>query len=126
MWEIFGEIFNWVLRASLYSVVVVFIIVLTQKLTRRVLSARWRYALWLVLLARLALPAGMETSWSLWNLATPEYWANRTLPDSGGQDAAAGVTIPMARMAMPDVVVGGHGESIRSTALCFASRACPP
>jgi len=55
MSENLGEIFNWILRGSMYSVAVVFIIVIAQKLTRRVLSARWRYALWLRHFGQLAI-----------------------------------------------------------------------
>ncbi|MDR0310920.1 MAG: M56 family metallopeptidase, partial [Acidobacteriota bacterium] len=118
MWENLGEIFNWVLRGSLYSVAVVFIIVLTQKLTRRALSARWSCALWLILLARLILPtgAGPETNWSLWNLTAPERWTQENLwtqwtaPDSGWQEAA-GATIPMA---IPAVSAGDQGKSLQS------------
>jgi len=99
MWENIGEIFNHVLRASLYSVAVVFIIVITQKLTRRILSARWIYVMWLVLLAQLLLPAGigLETGWSFWNL-TPERLAQWTVAETGGLDAT-GITTPNGSIA---------------------------
>ena len=71
------EIFMWAARASLYSVVVIAGIVLVQKLTRRALSAKWIYALWIVLLLRLIIPSGPESSWSLWNL-TPQNWTQQT------------------------------------------------
>ncbi|MDR0311808.1 MAG: TonB family protein [Acidobacteriota bacterium] len=62
------EIFVWVTRASLYAVAVTAVIVLAQTLTRRALSAKWIYALWMVLLLRLVIPAGLESKWSFWNL----------------------------------------------------------
>ena len=102
-------------RGSLYSVAVVFIIVLAQKLTRRVLSAQWRYALWLILLARLILPAGTgpETNWSLWRLAAPErlvYWTASPI-----ENDALGTTIPYTSMSRhTDAVVGDHGKSMQS------------
>jgi beta-lactamase regulating signal transducer with metallopeptidase domain len=109
MWENSTEIFNWLLRASLYSVPVIFIVVLTQKLTRRVLSPRWSYALWLILLARLLLPAGPETGWSLWNLTTQERWAHWTASGTGGEEAA-NITIPPA---VSDAA-SYHEESLQS------------
>ena len=114
MWETSGEIFNWVLRGSLYSVAVVLIIVLTQKLTRRVLSAQWSYALWLILLARLVLPAGLETNWSLWNLASPERWAHWTASDFSEKYTAmpVGITLPIT---LPDATAySEQGQSAQS------------
>jgi beta-lactamase regulating signal transducer with metallopeptidase domain len=68
MWESVGEIFSWTARASLYAVGVIFIIVLVQILLRRALSERWSYALWMILLARLVIPVGLEWEMSLWGI----------------------------------------------------------
>ena len=68
-----NEIFMWVVQASLYAVAVIAVIVFVQSLTRSVLAAKWIYALWIVLLLRLVIPAGLESGWSLWNL-TPLHW----------------------------------------------------
>jgi TonB family protein len=119
MWEISSEIFNWVIRGSLYAVAVVFIIVIAQTLTRRMLPARWCYALWLILLVRLVLPAGTgpETNWSLWNLATLERWSNTTASDSGGQDAAGAIIL----QAAPGAGIGDQGNPTRITGKFFPS-----
>ena len=115
MLENLDAVFNWTVRVSLYSVGIVFIIVLTQALMRRALSARWNYALWLILLARLVLPAGPETKWSLWNL-TPERWTSVSLlnfaSDSSVQNAAD-ITVPMA-ISMP-AFAGGDQANIATT-----------
>ena len=76
------EIFAWVLQASLYAIAVIAIIVLAQMLTRRALSAKWSCALWIVLLLRLAVPAGPESGLSLWNLA-PQRLMSQMFSNSG-------------------------------------------
>ena len=108
MLENLSEIFNWILRGSLYSVAAVFIIVILQKLTRRALSARWRYSLWLILLARLVLPAGLETNWSLWNLTAPERWIDLIV---SGEKTAADTKMPTASSAASG---GDRQESMQS------------
>ena len=153
MWENISEIFNWVLSASLYSVAAVFIIVLTQKLMRRVLSARWIYALWLILLARLVLPAGMglETGWSFWSLR-PERLTQWIVVNTGGLDATdtatpnesiatstegennsragcyrpCGKPVSVRLHTSARVPSGRHGKKgiTRTTALRFSSRTC--
>ena len=109
MWENLSEIFNWVTRGSLYATAVVLVVFLVQTLTRRTLPAGWRYALWLILLARLVMPALPETNWNLWNLASPERWARLTAPDFAGRDAV-NTAIPQA----PEIFGGGHVEFLES------------
>jgi TonB family protein len=63
-----ANVFFWVARTSTYSVAAIIIISLMQILGRRWLPASWSYALWLILLVRLALPSGPASTLSLWNL----------------------------------------------------------
>jgi len=67
-----AALFDWVVRTSLQASVLVVVIVLCQRLLSPVLSARWRHALWLVLLARLAMPWAPGSPISLFNLIPRE------------------------------------------------------
>lgn len=60
----------WLLRASLQGSVVIALVLLVQWLFRRTLSPRWRYALWLLVLARLLLPASLQSGFSIFNFTT--------------------------------------------------------
>ena len=101
MWENLNEVFNWILRGSLYSAAVVFIIVIAQKLTRRALSAQWRYALWLIPLARLVMPAGLETGWSLWNLTKLDRWVHNTPVVDSGEKTTADIVMSAPAASVP-------------------------
>lgn len=91
------DLFHWTARASGYAVVIIAIIILTQALLRSRLSAGWHCALWLVLLARLALPFGPSSALSLWNLLPKTaYNTTESTEASGVQDAfrTAGKQMP--------------------------------
>jgi TonB family protein len=93
------RLFHWTARTSGYAVVVIVIIILAQTLLRRRLSAGWTCALWLILLARLALPFGPSSGLSLWNLLPQMvYDANRG--SSGAEDGT--VVLSMAERQMLD------------------------
>ena len=55
------------LRASWQASVLVGLVILTQGLLGKRLPARWRFALWWLVLARLLLPVGPSTPFSLFN-----------------------------------------------------------
>jgi len=59
---------RWTFLASLKASILVGIILLLQWLLRRKLLANLRYALWLLFMARLAIPFGLESRMSLFNL----------------------------------------------------------
>jgi TonB family protein len=83
-----NEVFAWVVRASLYSVAAIAIIVPAQMLMRRALSAKWSYALWIILLLRLAIPSGPESAWSLWNLAPQKLSQQQASSDFVSSESA--------------------------------------
>jgi bla regulator protein BlaR1 len=66
--ENLNTIAEWVFINTLKASVLVGLILLIQYLFRRRIPAKWHYALWLVLIARLLLPAGFESQLSLYNL----------------------------------------------------------
>ena len=69
MSAITGMFFNWLVRTSWQAAVLVLIVFLIQSVFRRKLSARWRYALWLLVVFRLLLPAAPQSAVSLFNYA---------------------------------------------------------
>ncbi|MHB1305763.1 MAG: M56 family metallopeptidase, partial [Limisphaerales bacterium] len=64
-----GSFLDGLLRASWQAAALVVIVVSLQRLLRPWLAARWRHALWLVVLARLLLPITPASGWSVFNLA---------------------------------------------------------
>ena len=66
--ENLNTIAGWVWINTLKASVLVGIILIIQILFRRRLTAKWHYALWLVLIARLLLPSGFESQLSIYNL----------------------------------------------------------
>ncbi len=59
---------GFVIDTTVKGSVVILLVALLQRLVGRQLGARWRHALWLVVLLRLALPAGPPSRWSVFNL----------------------------------------------------------
>lgn len=59
---------EWLARVSVQAVVLVILILLVQMLGREKISARWRYALWLLLVVRLALPIQLPSRINLLSL----------------------------------------------------------
>jgi bla regulator protein BlaR1 len=66
-----------ILHASWHAAVLTAIVLLAQALLRRHLPARWRFALWFLVLVRLSLIPLPESRWSLYNwLPAPERAAH--------------------------------------------------
>ncbi len=59
---------GWVQRASLQAALLVLLIFIVQWVLRDRLTPRWRYALWMIVLARLALPWTPSSPLSIFNL----------------------------------------------------------
>jgi beta-lactamase regulating signal transducer with metallopeptidase domain/protocatechuate 3,4-dioxygenase beta subunit len=67
-------------RVSLQASVLALLVLLVQWLARERLSARWRSALWVLVLVRLTVPSLPETRWSVFNwmrLSSPSLQQNR-------------------------------------------------
>lgn len=62
-------VFSWVWTASWQASVLALLVLLLQVTLGRWLNPRWRYALWLLVLARLLLPALPESAFSLFQFA---------------------------------------------------------
>jgi TonB family protein len=66
-WTTLSAMFLQVARSSIYSISTIGIICLVQWVGRRWIPAKWSYALWFILLVRMALPFGPESRLSIWN-----------------------------------------------------------
>ena len=64
-------LFDWLLAASWQASVLALLVLGLQRVLRGRLNPRWRYALWLLVLARLVLPALPESALSLFQFAPP-------------------------------------------------------
>jgi beta-lactamase regulating signal transducer with metallopeptidase domain/ankyrin repeat protein len=65
------EVFSWLLTASWQASVLALFVLLIQAALGSRLNPRWRYALWLLVLLRLVLPALPESALSLFQFAPP-------------------------------------------------------
>ncbi|MDB6019134.1 MAG: hypothetical protein JWR19_3623 [Pedosphaera sp.] len=75
-----GTFFNWLARTSWQAAVLVVIVLLVQAVFRKRLSARWRHALWLLVVARMLLPAAPHSAMSLFNYAGLENVGGKSAP----------------------------------------------
>jgi beta-lactamase regulating signal transducer with metallopeptidase domain len=62
------SLLGWVLDTTVKGSVVIVLVLVTQAIVGRYIGARWRHALWLLVLLRLALPLAPSTPWSVFNL----------------------------------------------------------
>src|SRR5438046_2733425 len=70
----------WIVHASWQAAILGLLLFLVLAVLRGRLEARWRFCLWLAVLARLALPVTPSAPWSLFHLA-PRMHAE---PTAGG------------------------------------------
>lgn len=71
--------FGWLLRASWQAAALAILVLAAQVVFRKKLSARWRYALWLLVAARLALPVSPPSPVSIFNYARLDRLAGKTM-----------------------------------------------
>jgi len=104
--------FSWIARTSAEAAVIVVIILGVQAALRNRLKPRWRYALWLVLVARLFMPWAPESPLSVFNLVDK---ARETAPASYArifEAEAAGLPAASGPAATAPVVVSLRAESL--------------
>ncbi len=74
----------WLARASWQGSILIGLVLVLQWALRRVIAPQHLYALWLLVLVRLALPVSIETSFSIFNrnwIKTPEPIATQNRPE---------------------------------------------
>jgi bla regulator protein BlaR1 len=92
--------FEWLLRSTVQASMVICLILLIQALLRNRLTARWHYALWLILVVRMILPWAPQSRCSIFNLAAWE----------------AGSKVPTHVMSEPDAeLTEAVGDSSATT-----------
>jgi beta-lactamase regulating signal transducer with metallopeptidase domain/uncharacterized GH25 family protein len=64
-----GMVFKWLLHVSWQGAVLAVLVLAAQWLLQKKLSAAWRHALWLLVVARLVLPVSPRSAVSIFNLA---------------------------------------------------------
>ncbi len=64
---------DWLVRTTLQASLLIGLILLLQTALRTRLGVRWNYCLWLVLLARMAMPWMPESRISLFNLGSRSF-----------------------------------------------------
>ncbi|HXH38568.1 MAG TPA: M56 family metallopeptidase [Thermoanaerobaculia bacterium] len=74
---------GWLLQASAKGSVAILLVAVAQWLIGRRVRARWRHALWLVIVLRLVVPVAPSSTWSIFNLVPPHpgiQWQLRGAP----------------------------------------------
>ncbi len=69
MSAIIGTFFIWLMQTSWQAAILVLIVFLVQSVFGKKLNARWRHALWLLVMVRMLLPAAPRSAMSLFNYA---------------------------------------------------------
>jgi beta-lactamase regulating signal transducer with metallopeptidase domain len=76
---------GWTLQATVKGSVAILLIALAQRLIGRRVPARWRHALWLVIVLRLVVPVAPASTWSIFNLVPPHPGIQWQLRGDAGQ-----------------------------------------
>jgi beta-lactamase regulating signal transducer with metallopeptidase domain len=76
---------GWTLQATAKGSVAILLIALAQRLIGRRVQARWRHALWLVIVLRLIAPVTPSSTWSIFNLVPPHPGIQWQLRGAAGQ-----------------------------------------
>lgn len=74
-----STLFDWLLETTIMASVLVGFILCVKVLLRNQLTARWHYALWLILIVRLLLPWSPDSSYSLYSILSHGYVTSTSL-----------------------------------------------
>ncbi len=108
----------WVMRASVATAALVLLVLLVQWVFGKYLPARWRYALWLLVLVRLALPVVPSSPLSVWNLS--RNWHEALMPSESSTIVSRSAAVAAAdgvAEAGPRPTPANRGVSEARTAL---------
>lgn len=94
--EFLGEMALSVARCSVQACALICLILLIQFALRNRLAPRWRHALWLLLLVKLALPWTPESRWSMFNLVPSSSREARSVKAAAAPDASLKSDIEIA------------------------------
>jgi beta-lactamase regulating signal transducer with metallopeptidase domain/ankyrin repeat protein len=105
------RVFGWLLAASWQASVLALFVLLIQRVLGSRLNPRWRYALWLLVVLRLILPAVPESALSLFQFAPPPPAALTVSVSKPLFVSAPAVALPEVRIELAEP---GHSFSIYS------------
>jgi len=114
---------GWLVKVSGQASLVIGLVLLAQWLGRKHLPPRVRYALWLLVVARLLLPVSLESGFSIFNLATvtpAEVFravgaAARTSVVKTGTKNASAPAAPASPAPAPTMAAGSSVAAVSST-----------
>lgn len=109
----------WLGRVAWQASVLIVLVLLVQRAFRRRLSPAWRHALWLLVVARLALPASLESRASIFN------WLHLGSVPSVLEPAPAPVTVPVVLTASAWESVSGKSAAALTPSPTVASEKFP-
>ena len=96
----------WLVRTSWQALVLVVIVAGLQWVFGKLLTPRWKYALWMLVVVRLLMPAAPSSSWSVFNVPVPRVplAASRIdTRDIAKPQAADGVTVRIVKTFDVDI-----------------------
>lgn len=132
LWDHLSVTAGWIARSSLEACLLIGLILALQAALGRWLAPRWRHALWLILIVKLALPIAPASSLSLYNLLAmvPHPWAPQPYAPLASatptQDAQVPAD-PVAMAAEPTPAIGpASSEQPAIPAASAESIAAPP
>lgn len=66
-------LFNWIIRSSAMASVLVVMVLLARLMLKDRIGAKWHYALWLIVVARLIMPLDVQSPFSIFNAIDTSY-----------------------------------------------------
>lgn len=85
-WSASIGVLGWIAEATIKGSVVIMLVASLQWIIGARIGARWRHALWLLVLLRLAIPFAPTSQWSVFNLLTPaDDILTATVPTAAGE-----------------------------------------
>src|SRR6266404_9827216 len=91
-----ASVWDWLLKTTWQASILALIVLIVQWALREKLSARWRYALWLVVLIRLVLPCAPQSGWSIFNYVRVESWARKAAGPVNPMEPRKATGLPVA------------------------------
>ncbi|MET3847216.1 M56 family metallopeptidase [Paenibacillus sp. OAE614] len=111
-----NDLFDWMIHTTLLAGMMVVLILLMKRVFGRWLKPEWHYALWLLLILRLIIPAGPESSFSMGNLFSMAGQGNALFVQQAPESPSSGQTQPPVKVGdkadlFPGELSEGHESS---------------
>jgi bla regulator protein BlaR1 len=109
------KIFDWVIQASLFGSVLVLIIFSIRKISKNKISPAILYYMWLILIIKLVIPFGPQSSISIYNYLNLNYKAetvNSYVNEYSNNTGKGNVNIPTQTInSSNDIIPKGHSNT---------------